>query len=242
MARSADTAMNEAGIGAPRRPAYRIIRRALAGGFAVVALAAFGAVLIYAYNKSQEHSAGAAPVVLKPQAGAYKVRPDSPGGMAVPDRDKEVYETIAAGPAEKKVEHLMPGREEPIAPPKPKTKTKTKTIVHAEPSVSAPAEPAKAPPAAPSKEVDKTSTGANYRVQIASLRSRPAVEEAWKALLGKHRDLLSGLDMSVERADLGPSKGVYFRMRAGPFEDRASARKLCSELTSRKVGCIVVGR
>ena len=236
MPRSADTPASETRIGGSPGPTRRTIRRALAGGVAVVALSAFGVILIRAYDKSGELPADAAPI-LKPDVEVYKVRPESPGGMTVPDRDKEVYETIAADPPERKVGHLMPGREEPIAPSKPKT------IFDAGPAAGAPAGPAGEPPrAAPPKEADTAPAVSRYRVQLASLRSRPAAEKAWKALLGEHRDLLSRLDMSVRRVDLGAGKGVYFRLRAGPFEDRADARKLCSKLTARKVGCIVVGR
>ncbi len=272
MARNADAAPSEAGIGDPLRPGRRLIRRALAGGVAVVALSAFGAFLVYTYNKGQESAADAAPVVLKPKLSAYKVRPEVAGGMTVPDRDKEVYEIIAAAPAKPTVERLMPGREEPLAPPKqeavfrvapptgapaaPSEKALAMAVPEADSGkpVTAANRPAAAPspgkplppspaPAAPQKEAGKAPAGgAVYWVQLASLRSRPAVNKAWKELVRKRPDLLSRLDMSVQRADLGPAKGIYFRMQAGPFGDRASARRLCSKLTGRKAGCLVVRR
>jgi hypothetical protein len=46
-----------------------------------------------------------------------KVKPDSPGGMAVPDRDKLVYDRLAPGSAPSTVEQLLPRAETPIAPP-----------------------------------------------------------------------------------------------------------------------------
>jgi len=47
------------------------------------------------------------------------------------------------------------------------------------------------------------------------------------------------LKIGIVRADLG-TRGVYFRLRAGPLKDRAAADALCRKLAGRKVGCIVV--
>jgi hypothetical protein len=44
---------------------------------------------------------------------------------------------------------------------------------------------------------------------------------------------------SFQRADLG-SKGVFFRLRAGPLASESAAKKICAELTKRKVGCLVI--
>ena len=114
------------------------------------------------------------------------------------------------------------------------------------PAAGGPAKPAAsvdAPPTArPPKAADRAPAGGAYRIQLAALRSRSAAEEAWKALLRKHRDLLSRLDTSIRRVDLGAGKGVYFRLQAGSFENQAGARRLCSELAGRKVGCLVVRR
>ncbi|MEQ8194616.1 MAG: SPOR domain-containing protein [Rhodospirillales bacterium] len=49
-----------------------------------------------------------------------KVKPDSPGGMAVPDRDKLVYDRLAPGSAPAPVEQLLPRAEAPMQPPQPK--------------------------------------------------------------------------------------------------------------------------
>lgn len=263
MADGAEIFADDVRAGDPARRRRLIIRRTLSAGIAVVALAAFGSILVYAYHEGRERSADAAPVLLKPAAGPYKVRPESPGGMMVPDRDKEVYQAIAAKPAAKKVERLMPGPEQPIRRPRieqaalmaadqfraelamavPRDSGGKPVVPARKPAakrrpIAAP-QPVKVPPPDPKKAVGGRSS---YRVQIASLRSKRAVDKAWKSLLRQHQDLLSRLNMSVQKADLGPAKGIYFRMQAGPFEDRASAREFCSRLASRKVGCFVVGR
>ena len=84
---------------------------------AVLAFAAFAALLVYAYDDGRGRGPGADPVVIAPDPGPYKVRPETPGGMAVPDRDKEVYDTIAAAPPGRAGERFAPGPERPVARP-----------------------------------------------------------------------------------------------------------------------------
>ncbi len=57
----------------------------------------------------------------------------------------------------------------------------------------------------------------------------------------RNADLLGGLTLTVERADLG-EKGVFYRVQAGPVADEAAARKLCAALGERKQACLVVRR
>ena len=187
---------------------------------AVLAFAAFAALLVYAYDDGRGRGPGADPVVIAPEPGPYKVRPETPGGMAVPDRDKEVYDTIAAAPPGRAGERFAPGPERPVDRP------------------AAPARPA--PAAAPDAAAG---AGAKvHRIQLAALSSRDAVETARRALAGKHKDLFSGLDFAVRRVDRGGGKGVVFRLQAGPFGSRAEAEAMCAKLAKRKVQCIVAAR
>ena len=85
----------------------------------------------------------------------------------------------------------------------------------------------------------KISNGA-FKIQLAALREQANIEGEWKRLRSKHPDLLEPLLLSVMRADLGPAKGVFFRLRAGPLKDESTARALCKKLAERKVGCLVI--
>lgn len=196
-------------------------RRPLAAAVgAVLALAAFAALLVYAYDDGRGRGPGAAPVVIAPDPGPYKVRPETPGGMAVPDRDKEVYDTIAAAPPGRDGERFAPGPERPM---------------------DRPAAPARPTPAAP--PASAAGAGADvHRIQLAALSSRDAVEKARRTLAGKHGDLFSGLDFAVRRVDRGGGKGAVFRLQAGPFRSRAEAEAMCAKLARRKVACIVAAR
>ena len=69
------------------------------------------------------------------------------------------------------------------------------------------------------------------------MRSANAV---WLKLRKSNTDLLGDLKMKVTKVDLGKNKGIFFRLRVGPFEARDEARALCNLITKRKIGCLVV--
>lgn len=102
----------------------------------------------------------------------------------------------------------------------------------ATPEVSTPA-PVTPEPAAPAAQED-----GGWRVQIAAVRDRDIAEKEWSRLATAHRDLLGRLSADIMRADLG-AKGIFYRVRGGPL-DEATARRICSDLGKRKIGCMVV--
>jgi cell division septation protein DedD len=81
-------------------------------------------------------------------------------------------------------------------------------------------------------------TGA-WRIQLGAIKSEPRAQAAAKRLMTANKDVLGTLKMEIVRADLG-SRGVYFRMRAGPFADRTAASAACRKLAARKLSCIAV--
>ena len=94
-------------------------RRIMTGLVAVAAVLGFGVVLVYAYNKGREDGTSKVPPVIQAQEGPTKVRPDSPGGMKVPNRDKEVFSRLETEKPEGRVERLLPVPEKPMTPPPP---------------------------------------------------------------------------------------------------------------------------
>mgnify|MGYP001292676063 CR=1 FL=1 len=76
-------------------------------------------------------------------------------------------------------------------------------------------------------------------VHLASYRSEKAALRGWKNLKKRHGDLLGELSSRVSEVDLGPEKGIYFRVEAGPLSDQESAEALCQKLKTRKMFCTV---
>lgn len=226
--------------------------------------------------------------VIHAESGPIKVRPEEPGGMDVPDRDKLVYDRIDGNEERGEVERLLPPPEMPMAKPAPQFTTEP---VEERPTAQEPSPPVPVTPGPPSSPPATAATepaqppervvpsvedvlsamrppppidpkaqetpaesklkadaaklaapakAGSFLVQLAAVRSREAADTEWERLRKRNSDLLGDLDLSVMRADLGPDKGVFFRLRAGPLANEAAAQTLCQKLSERKIGCLVV--
>ena len=78
----------------------------------------------------------------------------------------------------------------------------------------------------------------NSQIQLAALKSEAEASKAWKKILAKHNDLLGDLTAHIVRADLG-AQGIYYRVQAGPFADKASAKAVCDKLKGQGQPCLV---
>lgn len=85
---------------------------------------------------------------------------------------------------------------------------------------------------------ENTSTESTM-LQLGAYRSSKDVDVAWQSLKKQFPQLLSNVNYKVERADLG-SKGVFFRLKAGPFSSKTKARSVCNQLREKKQGCLFV--
>jgi cell division septation protein DedD len=88
-------------------------------------------------------------------------------------------------------------------------------------------------------DVQKSGNAAGIKVQLASVKSEKDAVETWNKLKKTHPELLGKLDYYIERKDLG-SKGVFYRLQAGPISGSSEARLLCKKLTDLGQGCLVV--
>lgn len=231
--------------------------------------------------------------VVRAEEDPIKVRPKDPGGMAIPDRDKLVYERLNGTESQPKVERLLPDPEEPQAPPMPDVgsdTTKTDSAADTpKPTMPEPVEASEVakeapivddqttkeaattdpvgnkiaealedapkapsadevaaiapPPSAPEAKTPMTEAPvaqtSGYQVQLGALRTEERATAAWRGLVKKHDALLGGLSHDIVRADLG-TKGIFYRLRAGPFANKTDASALCDKLKEQKVGCLPV--
>ncbi len=94
--------------------------RALGAFVATFALAAFAGVVWYAYDRGLQAGSEATAPLIQADPSPIKVRPDRPGGLEVPNRDKLVFDAMRpGGPEAETVERLLPLPEVPAAPPAP---------------------------------------------------------------------------------------------------------------------------
>jgi hypothetical protein len=182
--------------------------------------------------------------VLSADSAPVKVRPDDPGGAEIPNRDKYVYKSLESGAADPApVEQLLPAPEEPMAKPddpgpviKPLASVSLgEAWVPAEPAVDAAADPAPAPSdeataaepppsVAPLAEVAPSAGG--VWLQLGSVRDEKGATGEWNRLMRRHAAALKGMTPRIDKADLG-EKGVWYRLRAGPYADRDAAKAAC---------------
>lgn len=160
--------------------------------------------------------AGETPVIRAP-AGAYKIVPPDDAGTAPDEAEQNALYDSLEGQTETAEATPRPGPEAPVenAPP-----------------VGGP--PTLAP--APSFARDGP-----FVAQVAALQSEAAVDAAWTRLSSRAPDLFNRARLDVERADLG-ARGIYFRVRAGYFADRANAARFCDRIRQMGQDCIVVSR
>jgi uncharacterized protein len=128
------------------------------------------------------------------------------------------------------------------------------------PPVSPPVSPPESPPESPLEPPPETSQQSQsqpqpqlqsqrqskpelarraLRAQLGAFKSKERAAAEALRLNGAHETILGGRKIVLDRADLG-ARGVFYRLRAGPFNDQASAQLFCQKFTARKRGCIVV--
>ncbi len=111
-----------------------------------------------------------------------------------------------------------------------------------------PSAPVAAPAAAPAATVAKpappapvanVSGAGRVTVQLAAFRTRANAEGGWQRLRAAHPDQLGDRALIMRETDLG-DRGIYYRVRTGPFTDVATAKAFCAQLQARDQDCVVI--
>ncbi len=211
MAHERVVALSEAPGGGARRGLSR--RHVAFAAFGLVAAVGAAALAWFADREPAQGDGIAIVPLIRAEAGPAKAPPDDPGGIQVPHQSALIYDEMA------------PANRPPAAADAPEAQRPADQPVQ------------QVPAARPERSA--AAVGA-YRVQLAALKSRAAAARHWKRLKAKHRDLLGGLDLVIQKVDLGGKTGVVFRLQAGALASRAAGQTLCARLGKRKVGCLLV--
>jgi hypothetical protein len=234
------------------------LRGLLATVAALLVMGLFAGGLWFAYTQGIRHASsgggGGDVPLIRADERPTKVKPDKPGGMEIPDRDKLIYTQKRVA-----VEHLLPAPEKPMArpaapaappvqaaaspPPSAAVTTKPTTPTTLAPAPGTTPEAVAAPAAGttatrpqqqPAAASSPAKTGGT-RLQLGSVRSQDAARHEWDRIKRANSDLLGNLSGAPVRADLG-DKGVFYRIQTGPIAD---ADRICDELKRRNIGCII---
>lgn len=77
-------------------------------------------------------------------------------------------------------------------------------------------------------------------VQLASYRTEEQARAGWRLIAARGAALLESMAPVIHRADLGTSRGIFYRLRTGPFATGESADSFCRALAARSIDCLVV--
>ena len=241
------------------------------GTFAGVALAGVVGWLVLApqYAETEKEI----PIIRRPQT-AIKIKPENPGGMDIPNQDKNIYNIVEKKEVDTTVvENLLPKPETPklpdivpevvdvdanatnldqivdeVAADKPEAvKTEAK---EAETGGNVPAKPADllaetAKPAVAEKaetsakaevktiaeKAPVATVAGGWQIQFIASKNKAAVEKLWTDLSSKYADLKK-MPHEIQTSDLG-AQGMFYRLRAGSFADKAAAAQACAALKAK---------
>jgi tetratricopeptide (TPR) repeat protein len=117
--------------------------------------------------------------------------------------------------------------------------SKERAAIEAGMQPQAPAAPAQASTAPDSTQAPAAPAASGPRpgVHLASFRTEQAANRAWPQLRRAHDNLLGNLSPEITRIDLGPGKGVFYRLKAGPLTSQAAVEDLCRSLKARRQYC-----
>lgn len=224
-------------------PYRRIKRRAHRGLAVMLALGVMGLSaggLWVGYRLSIGRGPSGEIPLIHADGAPIKVKPDDPGGMEIPNRDRFVLNPTGGMP----VERLLPPPETPLPrpvpannPPPPSAGPVGTPAPQAPSATPAPTPVVSVPPAAvpaPGAGTDIKS----YRLQLGAVKAPEIAKQEWDRIKRQNADLVGSLSVSVDRVDLG-ERGVFYRIHAGPIADAAQAERLCAQLRQRGVGCIL---
>ncbi len=187
----------------------------------------------------------------------FKVTPEDPGGMQVPNQDRGVFDVMDGNTPEDVVTGVQTAEEPITLPTQPSSGANIQvdppagTVTQAparepiaqrnEPVFQAP--PVKVEPVVPAPVITAPRTGSSeFVVQVASVRSQAQAEETWTRLESRFSNVLgNGLYADIKRVDLA-DKGIYYRTRVAGLADKAAADKLCNAFKAADQACFVTKR
>lgn len=195
----------------------------------LIGLAAIGGIVggIF-WLGNRDGAANRAPETIAAPEGPYKVKPDSPGGMAVEGQGATAFDAAQGGTPNASIDTDAVSETPVTAQPKAAAPAaKEPPVLKAPPPTNAPA-----PKAAPAEPAAAPAAGGGT-IQLGAFPNAAAAEKAWKAMSGRF-SYLAPLSHSVVSAQVNGK--TYYRLRAsGP-----GAAGICGRLKVAGEQCLKV--
>ena len=191
----------------------------------------------------------------------FKIRPDDPGGLRVPNQGELILERPGhrgqtAGQSGRTAA-MAPGAEapdlgglraavQPPARPVPAQAVATAVVAPADPPQAAPVEPPAAQTAQPAatpaaaQRVAPPSPGGRVQVQLGALASEEAARAEWDRLARRAPELFQGRSPTIIRFERGADQAPLYRLRTGGIADQDQAAQLCEQVRARGGACVLI--
>jgi hypothetical protein len=245
--------------GAPGR-LVRIRRRLSVWTGAALALALMAGLALWGYRLSQR-DASAVPVIQAALSPA-KVQPDDPGGAEIAFQDITAYragagdavptdivfappperpspEDVAmaalAGGADVVASDATP--EAPAAGAGAEAAPKATPVVRARPADLSQRVEAARKAASEEEELAARAAASAVQIQLGAYPERARAEVMWERIFRANSDILRGRALVIQSTISGGRR--FFRLRAGPFNNRIEAQNVCRALQARGQDCLV---
>ena len=233
---------------------------------ALVVLAAFAGVVWLAYNQGVARGRAGTSIVIEAPSSPVRVAPAN-AGVAAPFTNLKVYsQPIPSDQDAQKSAVVAPKVKAPVtteAPPARLSPAEAPTpppALRVAPPAIAPAAPRAAqtapppappattpaalraappapPPARPTAAANGTAASGAAVLQLGAFENEAAATSAWTRFRTLY-DSTGTLSPDVQKVDLG-AKGIWYRLRVGPFADRPAAVDACVKLKTEGATCFV---
>ena len=238
----------------------RMARRGSVFAGATLAVAVVAGLTVWGYRLTQRN-ASAVPVIRAALTPA-KVQPEDPGGAEVAYQDITAYragsereaptDMVFAPPPER------PASEDVAMAALSGEAGATATDATSPPQAAGPTEGA-APGITPvarrrpgdlmarvaaarqeaseEEKLAKLAAASSVQIQLGAYPDREQTEAMWSRIYRANADILRGRALVIQSTISGGRR--FFRLRAGPFDDRIEAQNVCRALQSRGQDCLV---
>jgi cell division septation protein DedD len=225
---------------------------------ALLVLASFAGVVWLAYNQGLERGMGGTPTVISAPDLPIRTLPPEDGAEVgltglkiyndpVPADEEAETSTLAQlpptdapmpdplpAPAVQETAVQQTAAVAPVPPPPVET---APAAVQPAPVAPAP-QVAAPPPAAPPAPTVASAVSGGALLQVGAYPSEELAQEAWQNFRAQFPGVATGLSSDIQRADLG-ERGIWYRVRVGPFADESSAVTACDRLKADGGNCFV---
>jgi len=196
---------------------------------AVIVLALFAVAMWFLYDRPV--SEVDQPLDIRAAEGPVRERPDAPGGMEVQHQDKEVFKRVT-GEEDTSKPKLTAEAEVPIST-LPKDTSTNKPITKVVEPAKKIQQPVITQPSASSDAMSGT-----HVVQLGAYGTQKGAADYWRVAKAKYPSYFRDLSPIYQPVVTSSGRTLY-RLRVGPFADRAAADRMCLSLKSENQACMV---